>query len=76
MPKHKATSERKATSDRVTVPVRVPAKEEVTRRMATLHGQSRADLERDAERGAGSPLGGGTGAMKRNPKRKGASDAY
>ena len=37
---------------------RVPAAAEVSKRMATLHGQARADLERDDRRGASSPLGG------------------
>ena len=34
--------------------------EPVKRQMASLHGQSRKDLERDQERGARSPLGGGS----------------
>jgi hypothetical protein len=48
--------------------VREPVRAEVGRRMAELKGQSRAELERDAERGARSPLGGGTGS--RPVKRK------
>ena len=43
-------------------PVREPVKEQVARKMATLGGQSRADLERDDIRGASSPLGGGMGS--------------
>ena len=40
-------------------PEREPVRDQVTRRMATLKGHSRADLERDDRRGAVSPLGYG-----------------
>jgi hypothetical protein len=40
--------------------VRASPKAEVSKRMASLHGQSRAELERDDIRGASSPLGGGS----------------
>ena len=42
---------------------------EVDRRLASLHGQSRADLEKDQDRGPVSSLGHGTGSMRRG-KRK------
>jgi hypothetical protein len=40
-------------------PEREPVRDQVSRRLATLKGQSRADLERDDRRGAISPLGHG-----------------
>jgi hypothetical protein len=51
--------------------VREPVRAEVSRRMAQLKGQSRAELERDAERGTRSPLGGGTHSrpVKRGKER-------
>jgi hypothetical protein len=43
-------------------PMRKAAGVEVAERLRGLKGSSRADLERDAERGARSPLGGGSHA--------------
>jgi hypothetical protein len=37
-------------------------KADVDRKLLSLRGQSRTDLERDQERGAGSPLGAGMGS--------------
>ncbi len=45
------------------------AQAEVTRRMASLKGQSRADLERDDRRGASSPLGMGSHSKRKERMR-------
>ena len=54
MAKHRRMAHEPLASDRV-----APAAE-VTRKMASLRGQSRSDLERDDTRGAMSPLGKGS----------------
>jgi hypothetical protein len=38
---------------------------DVAQTMSRLGGQSRSDLASDADRGSGSPLGHGTGSVKR-----------
>jgi hypothetical protein len=43
---------------------KLPYSEDVDRKLASLKGRSRNDLTPDHERGASSPLGGGTGSKK------------
>ena len=45
---------------RQAAPLREPVSTEINRKLATLHGRSRSELERDDRRGASSPLGMGS----------------
>ena len=51
---------------------------DVARKLAALQGQTRKDLVPDKDRGPVSPLGHGTGTVKRNQKRErgGRRDEY
>ena len=50
--------------------VRRKYEQDVNKRMAALHGQSRKGLERDDVRGAKSPLGDGEIAERERRKRR------
>jgi hypothetical protein len=50
-------------------PEREPVKAEVSKRMVSLKGQSRSELERDDLRGASSPLGMGSHSKRKERMR-------